>query len=96
MTDLFDLPSDEPVVPSEPVRHVMAVSELTADVRLVLESKYKEIWVEGEISNARVWKTGHLYFTLKDANAQLKAVMFRSTLRHQRFRPDDGQHVVAS
>jgi len=83
------------MVPSEPVRNVMTVSELTADVRLVLESKYKEIWVEGEISNARVWKTGHLYFTLKDASAQLKAVMFRSTLRHQRFRPDDGQHVVA-
>lgn len=95
MTDLFDLPSDEPVVPSEPARHVMTVSELTADVHLVLESKYKEIWVEGEISNARVWKTGHLYFTLKDANAQLKAVMFRSTLRHQRFQPEDGQHVVA-
>ena len=95
MNDLFDLPFDETVVPSEPVRHVVTVSELTADVRLLLESKYKETWVEGEISNARVWKTGHLYFTLKDANAQLKAVMFRSTLRHQRFRPDDGQHVIA-
>ena len=95
MNDLFDLPFDETVVPSEPVRHVVTVSELTANVRLLLESKYKETWVEGEISNARVWKTGHLYFTLKDANAQLKAVMFRSTLRHQRFRPDDGQHVIA-
>jgi exodeoxyribonuclease VII large subunit len=95
VNDLFDLPFDETVVPSEPVRHVVTVSELTADVRLLLESKYKETWVEGEISNARVWKTGHLYFTLKDANAQLKAVMFRSTLRHQRFRPDDGQHVIA-
>ena len=95
MNDLFDLPFDETVVPSEPVRHVVTVSELTANVRLLIESKYKETWVEGEISNARVWKTGHLYFTLKDASAQLKAVMFRSTLRHQRFRPDDGQHVVA-
>ena len=85
----------EPAAPAQPVRRVLSVSELTASVRVLLESKYAEVWIEGEISNARVWKTGHLYFTLKDEGAQLRAVMFRSALRYQRFRPEDGQHVIA-
>ncbi|CAI8006600.1 Exodeoxyribonuclease 7 large subunit [Geodia barretti] len=89
----FDDPAPEP--PARPARRVLTVTELTASVRVLLESKYAEVWIEGEISNARVWKTGHLYFTLKDAGAQLRAVMFRSALRYQRFRPEDGQHVIA-
>ena len=91
----FDDPAPAPERPAPPARRVLSVSELTAGVRVLLESKYAEVWVEGEISNARVWKTGHLYFTLKDAGAQLRAVMFRSALRLQRFRPEDGQHVIA-
>ena len=96
MTDLFELPFDQP--PSSPARRsrrVLTVSELTAGIRVLLESKYPEVWVEGEISNARVWKTGHLYFTLKDGAAQLKGVMFRSALRSLPFKPTDGQQVVA-
>ena len=73
---------------------MLTVSELTAGIRVLLESKYPEVWVEGEISNARVWKTGHLYFTLKDGAAQLKGVMFRSALRSLPFKPTDGQQVV--
>ena len=88
-------PAPAPPPAAQPVRRVLTVSELTASVRVLLESKYAEVWIEGEISNARVWKTGHLYFTLKDAGAQLRAVMFRSALRYQRFRPEDGQHVIA-
>jgi len=95
VTDLFDFPLDEPAPAPEPTRRILTVSELTRGVRSLLESKYAELWVEGEISNARLWKTGHLYFTLKDGSAQLKAVMFRSALRLQRFRPADGQHVIA-
>lgn len=95
MTDLFKLPFDTPAGPAGSRRRILTVSELTRGVRLQLEAEYAELWVEGEISNARVWKTGHLYFTLKDETAQLKAVMFRSALRHQRFRPTDGQHVIA-
>jgi exodeoxyribonuclease VII large subunit len=53
------------------------------------------MWVEGEISNCRLWNTGHLYFTLKDTGAQIKAVMFRSALRQLRFAPADGLRVVA-
>ncbi|SVD02274.1 uncharacterized protein METZ01_LOCUS355128, partial [marine metagenome] len=71
------------------------VSEITAVVRTTLEMTYPEVFIEGEISNARVWKTGHLYFTLKDQGAQLNAVMFRSSLRSLQFKPENGQQVMA-
>ena len=51
--------------------------------------------VEGELSNCKLWHTGHLYFTLKDAGAQIRGVMFRSAVRQLKFRAEDGQHVVA-
>ena len=79
----------------QPNRRVFTVTTLTAAIRTLLETTYREVWVEGEISNARVWKTGHLYFTLKDTGAQINAVMFRSTVRYLRFKPENGQHVVA-
>jgi len=81
-------------VAAEP-RRVYSVSQLTDRVRTLLEERFFEIWVEGEISNCFVAKTGHIYFTLKDANAQIKAVMFRSDVRYLRFTVQDGLSVVA-
>ncbi len=89
----FDEPEPEP--PPAPVRRVLSVGELTATLRTLVESEFYEVWVEGELSGARVWNTGHMYFTLKDAQAQLKGVMFRSSLRLLKFTPEDGAHVVA-
>ena len=99
MSSLFDLPFEEPepekaAPPPKPVRRIMTVSELTANLREVLETTFPEIWVEGELSNAKVWTTGHLYFTLKDGSSQIKGVMFRSALRYLKFKPEDGLHVV--
>jgi len=74
---------------------VRTVGELTAEIRTLLETAVGEVWVEGELSNSRVWNTGHLYFTLKDASAQLRGVMFRSALKALRFKPEDGLRVVA-
>ena len=100
MSDLFDLPFDDPdpaAVPAmrERARAVLTVSELSASIRDLLETAYAEVWVEGEISNCRLWNTGHLYFTLKDPGAQLKGVMFRSSLRSLKFKPEDGLRVIA-
>jgi exodeoxyribonuclease VII large subunit len=81
--------------PAAPLRRVFTVSELSARLRGVVESAFAEVWVEGEISNGRVWNTGHFYFTLKDSGAQVKAVMFRSALRLLRFKPTDGLRIVA-
>ena len=81
-------------IAAEP-RRVFSVSQLTDRIRTLLEERFFEIWVEGEISNCFAAKTGHVYFTLKDANAQIKAVMFRSDVRYLRFTVQDGLSVVA-
>jgi exodeoxyribonuclease VII large subunit len=78
-----------------PERRVFSVSELTAAIRGMLESSFGDVWVEGEISNCRLWNTGHLYLTLKDGEAQIKMVMFRSAVRYLKFKPEDGLHVIA-
>ena len=75
-------------------RRVWTVRDLVVAVRTHIEREYGDIWVEGEISNFRAQDSGHLYFTLKDQNAQIKAVMFRSQARLLRFRPENGMQVV--
>lgn len=77
-----------------PERRVWKVRELVAAVRSHIEREYSDAWVEGEISNFRAPDSGHLYLTLKDGNAQIRAVMFRSSARLLRFRPADGLQVV--
>ena len=94
MADLFGLPFDDPP-PPRPATEPLSVSELTAAIRGVLEPAFASIAVEGEISNCRQWSSGHLYFTLKDDHAQIRAVMFRTTVRTLRFKPEDGMHVIA-
>ena len=84
-----------PAVRTRSRRRAYTVSELTSTIRLSIESALGEVWVEGELSNCRRWKTGHLYFTLKDDGAQIRGVMFRSALRYLRFEPEDGLHVIA-
>ena len=77
-----------------PDRRVWKVRELVASVRGHVEREYSDAWVEGEISNFRAPESGHLYFTLKDGDAQIRVVMFRSSARLLRFRPADGLQVV--
>src|SRR5229473_3033610 len=77
-----------------PERRVWTVRGLVAAVRSHVEREYSDAWVEGEISNFRAPDSGHLYFTLKDGNAQIRVVMFRSAARLLRFRPADGMQVV--
>jgi exodeoxyribonuclease VII large subunit len=102
MSDLFDLPfededpeADVPAPPAPLVRRILTVTELTIRVRDLLEREFVEVWVEGELSNCRTWNTGHVYFTLKDAATQVRAVIFRSALRYLKFKPADGLRVVA-
>src|ERR1700720_1325811 len=75
-------------------RRIWTVRDLVAAVRTHIEREYGDTWVEGEISNFRAHDSGHLYFTLKDQNAQIRAVMFRSQARLLRFRPENGMQVV--
>src|SRR5436190_3048175 len=80
---------------TRPTRVVFTVTELTVRVRDLLETEFFEVWVEGELSNCRLWNTGHLYFTLKDSSAQIRGVIFRSALRYLKFKPADGLRIVA-
>jgi exodeoxyribonuclease VII large subunit len=77
-----------------PERRVWTVRALVAAVRTHLEREYSDCWVEGEISNLRNPDSGHLYFTLKEESAQIRVVMFRSSAKLLRFRPENGLHVT--
>jgi exodeoxyribonuclease VII large subunit len=79
----------------QPRRQVYGVSELTQVLKGLLETQFADVWVAGEISNFRPAASGHLYFTLKDANAQLRAVCFRNSARYLKFKPQEGVSVIA-
>lgn len=76
-------------------RRVWRVADLVSAARTAIEHEYTDVWVEGEISNFRPAESGHLYFTLKDGDAQLRIVMFRSSARLLRFKPADGLAAIA-
>jgi exodeoxyribonuclease VII large subunit len=73
---------------------ILTVSRLTALIRGVLEENFEHVWVEGEVSNLAMPASGHCYFTLKDAGAQIRCVMFRASARALKFRPKDGMGLV--
>ncbi|MBI2524668.1 MAG: exodeoxyribonuclease VII large subunit [Candidatus Rokubacteria bacterium] len=76
-------------------RAVFTVSELTARIKTQLEEDFPALWVQGEISNLRLPASGHAYFTLKDEDAQLRAVLFKGRGRRVRFDLEDGLQVLA-
>src|SRR2546421_5339462 len=83
------------VLPFGPDRRVITVSELNAAIRGALDREFFDVWVSGEISGTKLAASGHYYFTLKDAEAQLRCVCFRSTARFLKFKPQDGAAVLA-
>ena len=80
--------------PREPGRDVWTVSRLNAEARATLEGSFPLLWVEGEISGLSQPRSGHWYFTLKDAYAQVRCAMFRTRNVLLRFTPVDGQQVL--
>ena len=79
---------------SETKPPILTVSDLNRLIRNRLEQAFKEIWVEGEVSNLRIPSSGHFYFTLKDGSSQIRTVLFKSSLRYLKFRPEDGMHLL--
>jgi exodeoxyribonuclease VII large subunit len=74
---------------------IYSVSQLNEEIKLLLETHFDFVWVEGEISNLRMPMSGHYYMVLKDEKAQIHAVMFRPQTRYIKFRPEDGMKVIA-
>jgi len=75
-------------------REILTVTELTRQVQDALEATFDQLWVEGEISNLRRPASGHLYFTLKDEESQIRAVLFRPVARALKFDLEDGMHIL--
>jgi exodeoxyribonuclease VII large subunit len=80
--------------PMPTARRIWKVGDLVSEVRIHIEREYGDLWVEGEISNLRPAPSGHVYFTLKDGDAQLPVVLFRKQASLLRFKPADGLHVL--
>lgn len=85
------MPSRIPLVNADRVR---TVSEVNHEARMLVEERFRLVWIEGEVSNFRRYASGHWYFTLKDDRAQLNCLMFASRNRFVRTRVQDGQAVV--
>ena len=75
-------------------KRIFTVGELTQNIRGVLERGFPGVWVEGEISNLTKHTSGHMYFSLKDKNAVLSCVMFRSASQALKFKVEGGMHVI--
>ncbi len=81
--------------PSNTDQHrIYTVSELTSEIKGILEKTYPFIWIYGEISNFNIPSSGHFYFTVKDEHAQINAVMFRNQNRSLKFQPEDGISIT--
>jgi exodeoxyribonuclease VII large subunit len=78
-----------------PTRKTFTVAELSARIRDLLGSEFDDVWVAGEISGSKMAASGHCYFTLKDHEAQVRCVCFRTSLRYLKFKPQDGIAVLA-
>jgi exodeoxyribonuclease VII large subunit len=92
--DLFDA-APAAGAPPRPGPRVYSVFELNTAAAAALRGSLGEVWVEGEISNLRDAGSGHLYFTLKDEQAAIDAVMFRSSRARLAFEPENGRRVTA-
>ncbi|MDH5637419.1 MAG: exodeoxyribonuclease VII large subunit [Nitrospinota bacterium] len=75
-------------------RQVLTVTALNGIIKDILEGAFPGIWVEGEISNFKIYTSGHIYFTLKDADSQVRGVMWKGSRKNLRFTPKDGDKVV--
>ncbi len=82
-------------IPLELPRRIYTVAELTDAIKDLLEGEFSDVWVAGEISGTRQAASGHYYFTLKDADAQIQCACWRSYARTLRFKPEDGVAVLA-
>lgn len=73
---------------------IYSITELTDEIKKLLEDRYPFVWVYGEISNLNIPTSGHLYFTLKDMNSLINSIIFKGQLRNIKFKPENGMSVI--
>jgi len=86
-TDLFEQHEDR--------SEIWGVSDITREIKRLLETEFPVLWVRGEISNLRAHPSGHRYFVLKDNQCQLKAVLFRGDASSLGYTPQEGEECLA-
>ena len=91
--------SDSFLDKEKPVSHgggpqVYQVSELTRDIKDIMEAAFDSVWVEGEVSNFNTAVSGHSYFVLKDENSQIRCVLWKGHRSGIKFQPEDGNKVL--
>jgi exodeoxyribonuclease VII large subunit len=93
---LWDAPSSEPQQPMRPAPRILRVTDLNRRVRSLLDADatLADVWVEGEVSQPSFPASGHCFFTLKDANSQVRAALFREELGRVMVRPEHGMNVI--
>lgn len=74
--------------------HILTVTQFSSRIKNILENSFPDVWVEGEISNLSIPQSGHAYFTLKDEQSQVRAVLFRSSHRFLKFTLQQGMQVI--
>ncbi len=79
---------------SKKTRHIYTVFQITQDIKIILENTFGEVWVEGEVSNFKAHPSGHFYFSLKDEQAILSAVMFSRANREIKFKIENGLKII--
>ena len=77
-------------------KHIYTVSQITQDIKIILENTFGEVYIEGEVSNFKAYPSGHFYFTLKDEGAVLAAAMFKNANKDVKFKIEDGLKVICS
>ena len=75
-------------------RRILTVSELTHDIKILLETGFDSVWVKGEVSSFKIPSSGHFYFSLKDESALLACVMFKFKNQYLKFELKDGLEVI--
>jgi len=75
-------------------KRIYSVSEITRNIRIILEDTFQALWIEGEVSNFTKHTSGHMYFTLKDDASQLSCVIFRSANQNLKFKIEDGMQLI--
>lgn len=78
----------------EKEKHIYTVSEITKYIRVILEDSFPAVWIEGEVSNYLLHSSGHMYFSLRDANASLKCAMFKRSNEKLKFKLKDGMKLI--
>jgi exodeoxyribonuclease VII large subunit len=75
-------------------RPIYTVTQISDEIKLILEDSYPAVWIQGEVSNFKLYNSGHIYFNIKDKNAQIRAVIFQNASINLTFSPKDGMKVL--